>query len=47
MMKVSAEMPNSTTWSNLGNRALYLIATMPEEERTKEHTLDTDLIYKG
>lgn len=37
MMKVSEEIPYSTTWSNLGNRALYLIATLPEEEREVEH----------
>lgn len=36
-MKVAKELPNRDTWSNLGNRALYLIATLPEEERTKEH----------
>lgn len=41
MMKVSEEIPYSTTWSNLGNRALYLISTLPEEEREKEHTLDS------
>ena len=40
MMKVSKEIPYSTTWSNLGNRALYLISTLPEEEREKEHTLE-------
>lgn len=39
MMKV-AETPelNSTTSSNLGMNALYEIATLPKEERTKEHT---------
>ncbi|HFI0313374.1 TPA: hypothetical protein ACGOWS_001732 [Streptococcus suis] len=31
MMKIVNELPNSTTWSNLGNRALYLIATLQEE----------------
>lgn len=36
-MKVTAELPNTDTWSHLGNRALYLITTLPEEERTKEH----------
>lgn len=40
-MKVSKELPSSATWHNLGNRALYLIATLPEEEREKEHTLDS------
>lgn len=37
-MKIANELPNPTTWSDLGTRALYLIATLPEEERTKEHT---------
>lgn len=36
-MKVAKELPNYDTWQNLGNRALYLVATLPEEERTKEH----------
>ena len=36
-MRVTNELPNTDTWSHLGNRALYLIATLPEEERTKEH----------
>ncbi len=46
MMKVARELPNSGTSYHLGINALYLISTMSEEERTKEHTLDTDLIYK-
>ena len=36
-MKVSKEIPNDDTWQHLGSRALYLIATLPEEEREKEH----------
>lgn len=36
MMKIVKELPNSTTWSNLGNRALYLIATLPEEEKKEQ-----------
>lgn len=36
-MKVANELPNVDTWQHLGNRALYLVATLPEEERTKEH----------
>ena len=40
MMKIASEIPNSTTWSNLGERALYLIATLPEEEREKEHVTE-------
>lgn len=37
MMKVAEELPNTTTLSHLGSTALYLIATLPEEEREKEH----------
>ena len=37
-MKVANELPNSATLHNLGSTALYLIATLPEEERNKEHT---------
>ena len=40
MMKVADELPNMTTWSHLGERALYLISTLPEEERTKEHVTE-------
>ena len=36
-MKVSQELPNSDTYHNLGSNALYLITTLPKEERTKEH----------
>lgn len=36
MMKIVKELPNSTTWTNLGNRALYLIATLPEEEKQEQ-----------
>lgn len=36
MMKVATELPNTTTWSHLGSRALYLIATLPEEERKEQ-----------
>ncbi|WP_265460300.1 DUF3102 domain-containing protein [Enterococcus sp. HY326] len=36
-MKVAKELPNVDTWQHLGNRALYLITTLPEEERFKEH----------
>lgn len=32
-MKVAKEIPNSTTSYNLGMNALYLIATLPEEEK--------------
>ncbi|WP_373757862.1 DUF3102 domain-containing protein [Jeotgalibaca porci] len=39
-MKVASELPNTDTWSHLGGRALYLISTLPEEDRTKEHTTE-------
>lgn len=37
-MKVATELPNVDTWQHLGSRALFLIATLPEEERDKQHT---------
>ncbi|MCD1025793.1 DUF3102 domain-containing protein [Enterococcus sp. SMC-9] len=37
MMKVAKEIPYSSTLTNLGTTALYLITTLPEEERTQEH----------
>lgn len=33
MMKVAHELPNSATLHHLGSSALYLIATLPEEEK--------------
>lgn len=36
-MKVAKELPNFETLRNLSNTALHLIATLPEEERTREH----------
>lgn len=36
MMKIANELPNTTTWSHLGNRVLYLIATLPEEEKQEQ-----------
>lgn len=36
-MKVATELPNVSTLEHLGTSALYLIATLPETERTKEH----------
>lgn len=35
-MKISSEL-KSGTYHNLGTNALYLIATLPQEEREKEH----------
>lgn len=40
-MKVYEELPNTTQVSHLGIRALYEMATMPQEEREKEHTLSS------
>ncbi|HFI0095134.1 TPA: hypothetical protein ACGO9U_001948 [Streptococcus suis] len=31
-MKVAKELPNVDMFTHLGNKALYLIATLPEEE---------------
>lgn len=39
MMKIANELnSNSYTYMNLGSRALYEIATLPESERAIEHT---------
>ena len=35
-MKVAKELPNSATSQNLGLNALYLIATLPEEEKQEQ-----------
>ena len=37
LMKVAKELPEWTSLSNLSNTVLYLVATLPEEERTKQH----------
>lgn len=36
MMKVSKELPNSATLTNLGTEALYLIATLSEEKKQEQ-----------
>ena len=36
MMKVAKELPNVATWQHLGNRALYLLATLPDESRQEQ-----------
>ena len=36
-MKVAHELPNYETFNNLGLSALYLIATLPEDEKQPEH----------
>lgn len=45
-MKVARELPNTTTWSHLSNRALYLIASIPEEERDKPQELSNGAVKK-
>ena len=36
MMTVAKQLPNVTTLSDLGSSALYLIATLPEEEKEEQ-----------
>lgn len=36
MMTVARELPNTTTWSHLGSRALYLIATLPDDQKQEQ-----------
>ncbi|WP_105995259.1 DUF3102 domain-containing protein [Staphylococcus agnetis] len=36
-MKISRELSNDDTYRHLGTNALYMITTLPEPERTKEH----------
>ena len=36
MMTVAKQLPNVTTLSDLGSSALYLIATLPEEEKQEQ-----------
>lgn len=35
-MRVAKELPNSANWHNLSNRAIYLISTLPEEEKQEQ-----------
>ena len=44
-MKVANELPNVGTFTHLGNKALYLIATLPEEERTRGITKKENMAY--
>lgn len=46
MMKISSEVSNDSTYSHLGMNALYLVATMPEEERDKPHHLPSGEVKK-
>lgn len=36
MMKIATEFPNVDTWQHLSNRALYLIATLPDEAKQEQ-----------
>ena len=45
-MKIAASLPNTTTWSHLGTRVLYEIATLPELDRNKEFTTRSGEIKK-
>ena len=45
-IKVSEEYSNGATLPNLGATALYLIATMPEEERDQPQQLDSGEVKK-
>lgn len=45
-MKVATELPNVSTLEHLGTSALYLIATLSEEERSKEHTTSKGEVKK-
>ena len=36
MMTVAKQLPNVTTLSDLGSSALYLLATLPEEEKQEQ-----------
>lgn len=36
-MKVAERLPNVETFQHLGSTALYIMTTIPEEERTKQH----------
>ncbi|TDV91175.1 hypothetical protein C7818_10810 [Leuconostoc mesenteroides] len=46
MMKISSEVSNDSTYSHLGMNALYLVATMPEEEREKPQNLSSGEVKK-
>lgn len=45
-MKIASEYSNSATLPNLGATALYLIATMPSEERNKPQQLSSGKVKK-
>lgn len=43
---IADELSNDSTYNHLGTNALYLIATMPEEERNQPHQLDSGEVKK-
>ncbi|WP_127849461.1 DUF3102 domain-containing protein [Lacticaseibacillus hulanensis] len=45
-MKVARELPNTTTLAHLSNQALYLIASIPEEERDRPQELSNGDVKK-
>lgn len=45
-MKIDKQLSNSGTYQNLGINALYLIATMPPEERSKPQQLSSGEVKK-
>lgn len=45
-MKIAKELPNGGTYTHLGARALYEIATLPEPDRNKEFTTRSGEIKK-
>ena len=45
-MKIDRQLSNSGTYQNLGINALYLIATMPPEERSKPQQLSSGEVKK-
>lgn len=38
LLKVAKELPNVDTFAHLGNKALYLVATLPEKKNKQKNT---------
>ncbi|MBA8759846.1 DUF3102 domain-containing protein [Staphylococcus schleiferi subsp. coagulans] len=45
-IKVSEEFSDDSTWNQIGLSAMYMIATLPEEERTVEHKTSNGEVKK-
>ncbi|HBC4807469.1 TPA: DUF3102 domain-containing protein [Staphylococcus aureus] len=45
-IKVSEEFSDESTWNQIGLSAMYMIAMLPEEERTVEHKTSNGKIKK-